>query len=200
MKRLSFTGNYTPILIGLLLITSFLLGMLVTKVQYLEKSATQAVQGATKNPIPPAEQQTPPTKADVSVGNLPILGQKDAKVTIVEFSDFQCPFCERLWKETIPQLKKEHIDTGKARFAYRHFPLTAIHPNAAKAAEASECANDQKKFWQYHDQLFENQTSWANQSATDAASTFASLAEKLGLNTSQFTSCLESGKYKANVD
>lgn len=207
IPKISFTGNYTPILIGLLIIASFLLGMLTTKVQYLEKNVAQGVQGAAAvNPQGGSQQaagaQQPPApgaKVDVAVGHLPVLGSKDAKVTIVEFSDFQCPFCERFWKETVPQIKKEYVDTGKARFAYRHFPLTTIHQNAAKAGEASECANDQGKFWEYHDSLFENQAAWANQTASDATATFVSLGERLGLTTQELKSCLDSGKHAKDV-
>lgn len=101
-------------------------------------------------------------KVTVNDGHLPVLGKKDAKVTIVEFSDFQCPFCKQFFSETLPQLKKEYIDTGKVKLFYRQFPLTSIHPNAQIAAEAAECANEQGKFWEYHDILFTNQASWVN--------------------------------------
>lgn len=118
----------------------------------------------TGSPLPTLApgQPTPAPKQDVAIGHLPILGNKDAAVTVIEFSDFQCPFCDQFVKNTYPQLKKEYIDTGKIAFAYRHFPLTSIHPNATPAAIASECANEQGKFWEYHDTLFQNQATWAN--------------------------------------
>ena len=93
----------------------------------------------------------------VGVGELPILGQDSAKVTVVEFSDYQCPFCERHFTQVESQLKKEYIDTGKVKFYYRDFPLSQIHPGAQKGAEAARCADEQGKYWQYHDLVFQNQ-------------------------------------------
>lgn len=93
----------------------------------------------------------------VGVGDLPILGNSGAKVTIVEFSDYQCPFCARFYTQTEGTLKKEYIDTGKAKFYYRDFPLIQIHPGAQKGAEAARCAGDQNKYWEYHNLVFENQ-------------------------------------------
>lgn len=98
------------------------------------------------------------TRVDVGVGDLPVQGNTNAKVTLVEFSDYQCPFCERHFTQTEGQLKKEYIDKGLVKFYYRDFPLSQIHPGAQKAAEASRCATDQNKYWEYHDLLFENQT------------------------------------------
>ncbi|OGG25999.1 hypothetical protein A2960_05590 [Candidatus Gottesmanbacteria bacterium RIFCSPLOWO2_01_FULL_39_12b] len=99
-----------------------------------------------------------PEPKKIEVGNAPVQGENNAKVTIVEFSDFQCPFCGRSY----PTIKKVLSDyKGKVRFAYKQFPLNSIHPKAQKAAEASQCARDQGKFWELHDKLFENQTEWA---------------------------------------
>lgn len=98
-------------------------------------------------------------REDVGVGNLPVLGSQNSKVTLVEFSDYQCPFCGRHYTQTELQLKKDYIDTGKVKFYYRDFPLPQIHPGAQKSAEAARCAGDQGKYWEYHDLLFENQAS-----------------------------------------
>lgn len=97
------------------------------------------------------------TKVTVDKGHLPALGNTDAKITIVEFSDFQCPFCRQFWTQTLPQIKKDYIDTGKAVLYYRQFPLDTIHPLAVPFANASECANEQGKFWQMHDKMFTEQ-------------------------------------------
>ncbi len=197
------SSKYTPLLIIFLLIASFLLGALTTKISYLEKEINQTQGAPSTVPNSQAGQnlpQEPAVKADVKQGNLPILGNKNAKVTIVEFTDFQCPFCKRFFDETFVQLKSEYIDNGKAKLSIRHFPLTAIHPNAFKAGEAAECANEQGKFWEYHDELFKNQTKWESQPVDEAQKTFTSIAGNLGLNKGSFTSCLSSGKYKANVD
>lgn len=97
-------------------------------------------------------------RANVGVGDLPIMGNANAKLTLVEFSDYQCPFCGRHFTQTEGQLKKDYIDTGKVKFYYRDFPLSQIHPGAQKAAEAARCAGDQGKYWEYHDLVFQNQT------------------------------------------
>ncbi|MBI2039543.1 thioredoxin domain-containing protein [Candidatus Microgenomates bacterium] len=101
----------------------------------------------------------PSTTQRVTVGNgdLPVQGNQSAKVTLIEFSDYQCPFCGRHFTQTEGQLKKEYIDTGKVKFYYRDFPLSQIHPGAQKAAEAARCAGDQSKYWEYHDLVFTNQ-------------------------------------------
>jgi protein-disulfide isomerase len=122
-------------------------------------------------------------------------------VTVIEFSDFQCPFCSRFWNQTLPQIKQEYQD--KVRFVYRDFPLTSIHEWAEKAAEAAECADDQDKFWEYHDLIFANQNALSEQLQTEGLSavltTFRSYASDLGLDTAPFNDCLDSGKYTSEV-
>ncbi|MBI3103673.1 thioredoxin domain-containing protein [Candidatus Daviesbacteria bacterium] len=98
-------------------------------------------------------------RVTVANGDLPVLGSQNAKVTMVEFSDYQCPFCGRHFTQAEPQLKSEYIDKGLVKFYYRDFPLSQIHPGAQKAAEAARCAGDQNKYWEYHDLVFQNQTS-----------------------------------------
>lgn len=199
IPEVNLGNKSTPILIGLLIIAAFLIGSLFTKVSYLEKGGTAVAGTQVAQPNQPTA-PAPGQKVDVSIGNLPVRGNKDAKVTIIEFSDFQCPFCGRFFSETESSLFKEYVDTGKARFAYRHLPLTQIHPNAFKASSASECANEQGKFWEYHDTLFKNQNAWSNLDNASAVSKFKEYATTLGLNSGQFNSCLDSDKYKANID
>lgn len=189
-------SSYTPILVIALAIFAFLLGMMATKIQYLEGGVKPTQNALVPTAAPGAAQPTiAPQKVEVAEGHLPVLGNKDAKVTIVEFSDFQCPFCKRFVDQTWEQLKKDYIDSGKAKLTFRHLPLSSIHPNAQKAAEASECANEQDKFWDYHDKLFATQDTWSAKAADAAAADFTSYAGELGLNTDQFSSCLSSGKY-----
>ena len=97
------------------------------------------------------------TKQTVAVGDLSVQGQTGAKVTIIEFSDYQCPFCERFFTQTESQLKTEYIDKGLVKMYYRDYPLSQIHPGAQKAAEAARCAGDQNKYWEYHDLIFQSQ-------------------------------------------
>lgn len=87
----------------------------------------------------------------------PDAGQKTAKVTMVEFSDYQCPFSGRYFNQTLSQVMDEYVKTGKVRYVFRDFPLESIHPLALKAAEAAHCAGDQGKYWEMHDQLYKNQ-------------------------------------------
>lgn len=96
-------------------------------------------------------------KVTVTTGRLPRLGQESAPVTIVEFADFECPFCKAYFNDTFAQIKKDYIDTGKVKYYYRHFPLS-FHPLAQPFANAAECANDQGKFWEMHDKIFKEQS------------------------------------------
>jgi protein-disulfide isomerase len=130
---------------------------------------------------------------EVSVGSGPILGSASAPVTIIEFSDFQCSFCKRFWAETLPKLKEAYINTGKARFVFRHFAILGKH--SEQAALASECAAEQGKFWEYHDQLFKNQGGLA---FTEAK--LKQYARDIGLNVGAFGTCLGNGKYKEKVE
>ena len=122
--------------------------------------------------------------SNVSVDDDPSWGPADAPVTVVEFSDFQCPYCARFVTDTYPQIKQQY--EGKIRFVFRDFPLSTIHENAEKAAEAAGCANEQGKFWEYHDILFNNQQ------ALDVAS-LKNYASQLGLDTTAFNQCLDTG-------
>lgn len=131
----------------------------------------------------------------ISLDDDPVLGNPDAPLTIVEFSDFQCPFCAKFHTQTLPLIRDNYIKTGKVKFVYRDFPISAIHPNALPAALASECADEQGKFWQYHDMIFENQRNWQDLDLVQSTSTFKKYAVSLGLDSSKFDSCLDSGKY-----
>lgn len=128
----------------------------------------------------------------LSVEGEPVLGSPEAKVTVIEFSDFQCPFCARYVLDTFPQIKQAYIDTGKIKMVFKNFPLTSIHENAEKSAEASECANDQGRFWEYKEKLFQNQQALS-------LDNLKSYAKELGLNESQFNDCLDSRKYANEV-
>lgn len=149
------------------------------------------VAGDTQVPTPPPSNDTPAT-----VDDDPMIGDEDAPITMIEFTDYQCPFCGRHYTQTYGQIKTEYIDTGKVKLVTRDFPLS-FHPHAQKAAEATECADDQDKFEAMHDKLFAEQAAWSN--TTDAPGTFKKFAADLGLNTSTFDTCLDSGKYKDEV-
>ena len=98
----------------------------------------------------------PPQVIKITVSDDPVKGDADAPITVVEFSDFQCPFCSRFFEQTLPLLEKNYINTGKIKLVYQDLPLDNIHPNARPAHIAAECADEQEKFWEYHDVLFTN--------------------------------------------
>ncbi|MDP2676943.1 MAG: DsbA family protein [bacterium] len=120
-----------------------------------------------------------------------ILGNPDAPVTFFEFGDFECPFCAKFHQEARKDLMEKYVSTGQVRVIWRHFPLISIHPLAEPMSEAAECAGEQGKFWEYHDGIYE--------SPVLTAQLLLTLAQNLGLNMEQFTSCLESGKYAQKV-
>jgi protein-disulfide isomerase len=156
---------------------------------------------STNTPSPTAT-ATPTSNSNtnsVSTGHLPIKGDSGAKVTIIEFSDFQCPYCKTFFNDTFNQINSEYIQTGKVKFAYRHFPLN-FHTNAEKAALASECANEQGKFWDMHSKLFNEQNTWATQSSTDVVSTFNTYASSMGMDSSKFSSCMNDNKFMSNIN
>ena len=137
---------------------------------------------------PAAQAAAEPAVQNIDLGNAPVMGPKNAPVTLVVFSDFECPFCGRV-VPTLQQLEKDY--KGKIRVAFKNQPLP-MHPNAKPAAMAALAANEQGKFWEYHDKLF------ANQRALDRAS-LERYAEELKLNMGQFKSALDSNKYEAQV-
>jgi len=134
----------------------------------------------------------------VNLEGAAVKGDEDAEVIIVEYSDFQCPFCGRFYSSTLPEVEKNFVDTGKVRFAYKHFPLP-FHTEADEAAEASECAKEQGKFWEMHDWIFENTGSWTGKSGDSLKQAFSDGASSIGLDKSKFESCYDSGKYKSLV-
>jgi len=141
----------------------------------------------------------PPSLISISLDDDPVKGNLNAPITIVEFSDFQCPFCAKFHSTTLPQLEVNYIDSGKVKFVYRDFPIQSIHPNAVPAALASECADEQGMFWEYHDLVFENQKKWQGLSGRIMIDTFEQYALELGMNTNDFNTCFESGKYADEV-
>lgn len=135
--------------------------------------------------------EVPTVSANSIVDDDAVKGDPNAPVTIVEFSDYECPFCARFYSETFSKIEENYINTGKVKFVYRDFPLS-FHANAQKAAEAAECAGDQGKYYEMHDLLFEKGVS----GGVDA---FKSYAIEIGLDSSEFDSCLDSGKFESEV-
>lgn len=132
-----------------------------------------------------------PQRIEASADDDPAKGPENAAVTIIEFSDFQCPYCARFYTQTLPQIEENYINRGKVRLVFRDFPLS-FHQYAQKASEAAECADEQGRFWEYHNKLFENND------ALDTES-LKRYAEELGLDAPEFDDCLDSGKMEAEV-
>ncbi len=149
------------------------------------------------NLLPPADNEQveeEPETIEIKTENSPTLGSISANVKIIEFSDYQCPFCERHFKETHPEIKKEYIDTGKVQLFFRDLPLD-FHEHAQKAAEAARCFRDQQEdigYWKMHDKLFENQQSLG-------VDNYKKWAKELGANGASYDSCIDTGKYESLV-
>ena len=144
------------------------------------------LQGAIKRRVPEKSTGT------VGVRGRPVLGKHDAPVTIVEFSDYQCPFCRRYSLTVFPVLKRDYIDTGKVRYVFRDFPLISIHQQAEKAHQGAHCAGEFNKYWEMHDALFQNQKDLMVPSLKQYAA-------NLGLDSTIFEGCLDSGKYQEAI-
>ena len=166
--------------------------LLRTKIDDSNSNTNQAAAAqANSNSAAVADTNTAPTVADITIKPTDyVRGDTNAPVTLVEYSDFECPYCESL-ATTLDQVMTDY--QGKVKLVYRYFPLTSIHPNAQKSAEAAECAGAQGKFWEMHDKLFENQSALA---VTD----LKQYAKDLGLNTTTFNNCLDNGTATARVN
>lgn len=145
------------------------------------------------------EQFGPQIIRNISLDDDPMKGNPDAIITIVEFSDFQCPFCAKFHETTLDQIEQEYISTGKVNFVYRDFPVQSTHPNAIPAALASECADDQDKFWEMHDMIFENQREWQDLPITQSVDVFREYAKIVDLDTDEFDSCFDSAKHLEEI-
>ncbi len=137
----------------------------------------------------------PPTM-EVAADSYRSMGQADAPVVVTEFSDYQCPACGAIAREVIPEFIKRYVDTGMVRFVFREFPLSSIHPNAQKAAEAAVCAGQQGQYWEMNEKLFATQEDW---SSGDPSAAFKGYAQDLGLDAKTFGDCLDSGAAAATV-
>jgi len=137
----------------------------------------------------PAEPAGAPSAAAAAPFN--VIGREDAPVTIIEFTDLQCPYCARYARQTFPQLKRDFVDTGKLRYTSRDLPLP-FHSFALPAAVASRCAGEQGRFWEYREALFASQR-------TLGTEPYARIAGELGLDVAQFEACRSDGRQEAEV-
>lgn len=163
---------------------------ILTELQSLKQGAPQARQ-APGNPGTPAA-AVPLPAAPLSIVGAASRGRVDAPLVLLEFSDFQCPFCARHTRETFDQIQRAYVDTGKLRYVFRHFPIESLHPNAFAAARAAECAGQQGKFWEIHSRLFSNQ-----KQLTDAD--LLNHAKAIGLDTAAFQRCVATPEVQAKI-
>lgn len=150
--------------------------------------------------VAPEAEAPPPTPSgpvEVATDEAYAAGDPAAPVTIVEFTDFQCPYCSRHFAQTYPQIKADYIDAGLVYYVFKDFPLTSIHPQATLAAVAARCAGDQGDYLGMHQRLFSGQGEWSGR--RDAGFVFAAYAGELGLDQAVFTECLESNVYEEAV-
>ena len=151
-----------------------------------QQAAQAAVQAQTGAPEVPPEI----TRYAVSIDDDPILGPEDASITIIEFSDYECPYCRRWHQEVLPQLIEEYPD--QVRLVYRDFPLTSIHANAVPAAVAANCAHEQDGYWEFNELLFNSEQGLSTEA-------YQQYAEEIGLDSDSFDECLESNRYEDEV-
>lgn len=210
------------LLVILLIVAAFLVGKYYTEVQYLKNGAKVTQQAASKNPPSQAQPSTTPqpgakVQVKIDAGD-PLMGKKDAKVTVVEFADYQCPFCgalsglnttmvsqmqtrDKTWQPFGTNFIKDYVNTGKAKFIYKDFAFLDDGSDTGEshlAAQAALCAGEQNKYWEFHDYLYSHQ-SGENQGAF-SKDKLKGFAVSLGLATSKFNSCLDSAKYAKTVN
>ena len=180
------------VLIVLLVGAAFLIGSMWTELRLLK-------QGKGQQAVEQVEKPEAGGVVEVSVDDDPVLGDKDALVTIIEFSDYECPFCKRHFDEVFSQLKEKYIDTGKVKLVYRDLPLGFHDPMATKEAVAANCAREQggdEKYFEYHDEIFERTISNGNGLNDQDLETIAGV---VGLNLGEFGNCLEDESQEAEV-
>jgi protein-disulfide isomerase len=185
----------TPILIILLAIAAFYSGYATSEIKNLKGGSatppptTAAAANVTGAPAAAPTEDTSPKKVSMS----------DAPVTLIEFSDYECPFCKQYFTQTYSQLKKDYVDTGKVKIVFRNLPLS-FHQNAHKEAEAALCAKDQggdEVYWKFHDEVFTKTTS---NGLGLALTELPVIANDVGINGDTLQKCLDDGKFTKKVD
>jgi protein-disulfide isomerase len=149
------------------------------------------VQGEPASAPPEAEPTPEFRRYDVPEDDDPVWGSDEAPITIIEFSDYECPYCRKWHTEVWPLLQEEYAD--QIRLVFRDFPLTNIHANATPAAAAANCAREQDMYWEFSDKLFEMKLNLGK-------STYQTYAEELGMDMDAFNECLENGRYLEEVE
>lgn len=205
-KKESFLSTPVAVFAGAVLISlSILVSGGVIKIKGLSAgnpstNSGQVVAGAVASPTTDVlGEQQPSGPVKVSVDDDPVLGDQNAPVTLIEFSDYECPFCKRHFTQVYPEIKKNYIDTGKVKLVYRDLPLSFHDPMATTEAVAANCVREQggdTAYFKMHDVMFEKTTSNGNGLTKDNLYSFVT---DLGFNLDNFKTCLESGKYSEEI-
>jgi protein-disulfide isomerase len=201
-----YSSTFNGLIIGLIIavgVAAFLAGSYTSNLNSSQISEEDLQNAIAKLELKVLENQLPTSQPKlpmkISADNDPMIGNPDAPITIIEFTDFQCPFCARFHTQTLPLILEEYIEQGKVKLVVRDFPIQSIHPNAVAASVASECANEQGKVKEMHDMLFYNQNEWNKQETVDALSLFSQYAAEIQLEQETFDSCINSGKYLEEI-
>ena len=174
---------------AVLVVVAFALGIIIGYLAWGRTPAAFTVSAEPPAAVEAATSAPQYVRYKIPTDGYPSLGPANAPITLVEFADFQCPFCREWEQQTYKPLLAAY--PGKIRIVYRDFPLTSIHPNAMPAAEAAQCANEQGKFWDFHDKLF------ASENLSDDV--YKQYAQELGLDMNKFNECASTHKYAKNI-
>jgi len=189
--------NAGLLFIGLsIFIVGFLVGSIWTENKLLKNGTGVAAQPAATAAPTAGGTPTQPTTATVDVGKIPARGKDSAPIAIIEFADLRCPFCKQFFTDTEPQIIKDYVDTGKAKFYFRNYAF--LGPASTLAANAAECANEQNKFWEFYDYMYANQPSESDTSMY-TNDNMTKIAGDLGVDKTKFSSCLTATKYADNI-
>ena len=153
------------------------------EIKKLLQQAPRAAAAPTQNAFAPT---------DIELGDVPYKGDPDAPVTLIEFSDYQCPYCKRHANAVMPPLIQNYVDSGKLRFIMREYPIERLHARAMPASTAALCAGDQDKYWDMHDALFTDQKANTDEN-------FQQMAAAMGLDMTAFTECMDSDKFAEQI-
>lgn len=186
----------TPLAI---LLSSFVISIAILLHGGVIKIGGTTVPTQVAQPAAVPEAPAAPTSSKVSVDDDPVLGDKNAAVTLIEFSDYECPFCKRHFDQVYPEIKKDYIDTGKVKLVFRDYPLSFHDPMATFEANAANCAKEQggdSAYFKFHDALFTKTTSNGNGLTKDQV---YQIASEVGLNQGNLKTCADEGKYNEEI-
>jgi len=202
VKKSTFNGLIIIIIIAIG-VAAFLGGLHISNLDSNQISQEELNEAIAKlelkilqNKLPSSQ---PIIELKISADNDPIIGNSNALITIIEFSDFQCPFCAKFHIQTLPKIMEEYIKDGKVKLVFRDFPIQSIHSNALLASAAAECANEQGKFKEMHDKLFENQNEWNSKNTDNVIILFNQYSLEMEIEEEKFDSCLRNGKYVKEI-